>query len=65
MAGSVRRLIENLALVKPGRKTSGSLSEAAKAALGLEVPIAEVLDHTLGPVAPRGTGAASSDGVHG
>jgi hypothetical protein len=65
MAGRLRKLIENLAVVKPGRKTSRSLSDAAKAAFGLDVPIAEVLDNTLGPVAPRGKGAASSDGVHG
>jgi len=65
MAGRLRRLIENLAVVKPGGKTSRSLSDAAKAALGLNVPMAEVLDNTLGPVAPRSTGAASSDGVHG
>jgi hypothetical protein len=61
MAGRLRRLIETVAVVKPGRKTSGSLSEAAKAALGLNVPITEVLDNTLGPVAPRGTGAVSAD----
>jgi hypothetical protein len=61
MAGSLRRLIENLALVKPGRKTSGSLSEAAKAALGLNVPIGEVLDNTLGPAARRSARAASAD----
>jgi hypothetical protein len=61
MAGSLRRLIENLAVVKPGRKTSSSLSEAAKAALGLNVPIAEVLDNTLGPGAPRSAGAAAAD----
>jgi hypothetical protein len=63
MAGRLRRLIENLAVVKPGRKTSRSLSDTAKATLGLNVPIAEVLDNTLGPIAPRGTGVASSDGV--
>ena len=61
MAGRLRRLIETLAVAKPGRKTSRSLSEAAKAALGLSVPIAEVLDNTLGPVAPRSTGAAGVD----
>ena len=65
MAGRLRRLIENLAVIKPGCKTSAALSEAAKAALGLDVPIAEVLENTLGPVAPRATDAASSDGVHG
>jgi hypothetical protein len=63
MAGHLRRLIENLAVVKPGRKTSRSLSDTAKATLGRNVPIAEVLDNTLGPIAPRGTGVASSDGV--
>ena len=63
MAGNLRRLIENLAVVKPGRKTSRSLSEAAKAALGIDVPIAEVLDNTLGPTAPGGAGAASADGA--
>ena len=51
MAGSLRRLIEDLAVVKPGRKTSRSLSDAAKAALGLDLPIADVLDNTLGPAA--------------
>ena len=54
MAGSLRRLIENLAVVKPGRKTSRTLSQAAKAALGIDMPIVEVLDHTLGPGAPDG-----------
>ena len=63
MAGSLRRLIENLAVVKPGRKTSRSLSDAAKAALGLSVPISEVLDNTLGPAAAPGTGAAPADGT--
>ena len=63
MASSLRRLIENLAVVKPGRKTSRSLSDAAKAALGMEVPIAEVLDNTLGPVAQDGTRPASAGGV--
>jgi hypothetical protein len=63
MAGSLRRLIENLAVVKPGRKTSRSLSDAAKTALGMDVPIAEVLDNTLGPTAARDTGAASGDGM--
>ena len=63
MAGSLRRLIENLAVVKPGRKTSRSLSDAAKAALGLNVPITEVLDNTLGPAPARGAGAVSADGV--
>ena len=61
MAGSLRRLIENLAAVKPGRKTSRALSEAAKAAVGLNVPMAEVLDNTLGPAAPRSAEAASPD----
>jgi hypothetical protein len=51
MAHSLRRLIEDLAVVKPGLKTSRSMSDAAKAALGLDVPITEVLDHTLGPAA--------------
>jgi hypothetical protein len=63
MASSLRRLIENLAVVKPGRKTSGSLSDAAKAALGMDVPIADVLDHTLGPGTRDGTGAASAGGM--
>lgn len=62
MAGSLRRLIENLAVVKPGRKTSRSLSDAAKAALGMDVPIVEVLDNTLGATAPA-AGATSADGV--
>jgi hypothetical protein len=63
MASGLRRLIENLAVVKPGRKTSRSLSEAAKAALGMDVPIAEVLDNTLGPTAPDGARAAAVDGA--
>jgi hypothetical protein len=63
MASGLRRLIENLAVVKPGRKTSRSLSEAAKAALGMDMPIVEVLDNTLGATAPGGPGAASADGV--
>ena len=62
MASSLRRLIEDLAVIKPGRKTSRSLSDAAKAALGMDVPIVEVLDNTLGPVARDGTGAASAGG---
>ena len=60
MAGRLRRLIETVAVVKPGRKTSRSISDAAKAALGVEVPIAEVLDNTLGPAEPRSVGAASA-----
>jgi hypothetical protein len=63
MASSLRRLIETIAVVKPGRKTSGSLSEAAKAALGLDVPIAEVLDNTLGPIAPPGGSAPAAPGT--
>jgi hypothetical protein len=63
MASSLRRLIESLAVVKPGRKTSRSLSEAAKAALGIDVPIVEVLDNTLGASAPDGAGAAAGDGM--
>jgi hypothetical protein len=55
MAGSLRRLIEDLAVAKPG-KTSRSMSDAAKAALGLDVPITDVLDHTLGPAAPGARG---------
>ena len=62
MASSLRRLIEELAVVKPGRKTSRSLSDAAKAALGLDVPITDVLDNTLGP-AGRGGSAASAEAV--
>ena len=61
MASSLRRLIENLAVIKPGRKTSRSVSDAAKAALGMDVPLVEVLDNTLGPVVPGGAGAASAD----
>jgi hypothetical protein len=53
MAGSLRRLIEDLAVVKPGGKTSRSMSDAAKAALGLDLPITDVLDNTLG-AAPKG-----------
>ena len=63
MASSLRRLIENLAVVKPGRKTSRTLSQAAKAALGMDVPIVEVLDNTLGPVASDGAGAAAAEGM--
>jgi hypothetical protein len=63
MASGLRRLIEHLAVVKPGRKTSRTLSQAAKAALGMDVPIDEVLDNTLGPVAADGTGAASAAGM--
>jgi hypothetical protein len=59
MAGSLRRLIEDLAVVKPGRKTSRSMSDAAKAALGLEVPITDVLDNTLGPAARRTVSGAA------
>lgn len=53
MASSLRRLVESLAVVKPGRKTSRTLSQAAKAAVGMDVSIVEVLDNTLGPIAPR------------
>ena len=61
MASSLRRLIEELAVVKPGRKASRSMSDAAKAALGLDVPVTEVLDNTLGPAAQRaGAGAAEA-----
>jgi hypothetical protein len=57
MASSLRRLIEDLAVVKPGRKTSRSMSDAAKAVLGLDVPITEVLDNTLGPAAQPASAA--------
>ena len=61
MAGSLRRLIEDLAVVKPGRKTSRSLTDAAKATLGLDLPITDVLDNTLGPAAQAaGAGAAEA-----
>jgi hypothetical protein len=63
MASSLRRLIENLAVVKPGRKTSRALTQAAKTALGMDVPLVEVLDHTLGAPAPAGAGAAAVDGT--
>jgi hypothetical protein len=62
MASSLRRLIEELAVVKPGRKTSRSLSDAAKAALGRDMPIVEVLDNTLGPAA-QAPAAASIERV--
>src|SRR5262245_41619668 len=62
VASSLRRLIEELAVVKPGRKTARSLSDSAKAALGMDVPIAEVLDNTLGPAA-QGASAASAEHV--
>jgi hypothetical protein len=52
MAGLLRRLIEDLAVAKPGRKTSRSLDEATEAARGLKVTITDVLDNTLGPPAP-------------
>ena len=60
MASSLRRLIEDLAVVKPGRKTSRSARDAAKAALGLDVPITEVLDNTLGRAAPRADAATAA-----
>jgi hypothetical protein len=63
MAGSLRRLIENLAVAKPGRKTSRALSQAAKAALGMDVPIAEVLDNTLGSAAPENASPTAVDGI--
>ena len=62
MVSSLRRLIEDLAVVKPGRKTSRSMSDAAKAALGLDLPIADVLDNTLGPAA-QGAGAVAAAAV--
>ena len=58
MASSLRRFIEDVAVVKPGRKASRSMSDAAKAALGLDLPITEILDNTLGPAA-AGAGAAT------
>lgn len=61
MASSLRRFIEDVAVVKPGRKSSRSMSDAAKAALGLDLPITEVLDNTLGPAAAgAGAGAAAT-----
>ena len=63
MAGGLRRLIEHFAVVKPGRKTSRTLSDAAKAALGLDVPVVEVLDNTLGPAAARDARAPSGNGM--
>jgi hypothetical protein len=61
MASSLRRLIEALAVVQPGRKTSRSMSDAAKAALGLDLPITVALDNTLGPGAQAaGAGAAQA-----
>jgi hypothetical protein len=62
MASSLRRLIEDLAAVKPRRKSSRSMSDAAKAALGLDLPITEVLDNTLGPAA-RGTGVGPAEAM--
>jgi hypothetical protein len=62
MAGSLRRLIEDLAVIKPGRKTSRSMSDVAKAALGLDVPITEVLDHTLGPASREARAGAVQAG---
>ena len=59
MASSLRRLIEEFAVVKPGRKTARSLSDSAKAALGLNVPIAEILDNTLGPAAQAASAASA------
>ena len=63
MAGSLRRLIENVAVLKPRGKTSRALSQAAKAALGMDVPVIEVLDHTLGTPAPAGASPAAVDGA--
>ena len=64
MASSLRRLIEDLAVAKPGRKTSRSMSDAAKAALGLDLPITEVLDNTLGPAAqPSGAAKREAPGA--
>ena len=60
MASSLRRLIEDLAAVKPRRKSSRSMSDAAKAALGLDLPITEVLDNTLGRAAPRADAATAA-----
>jgi hypothetical protein len=62
MATSLRRLIEELAVVKPGRKTARSLSDSAKAAMGMDVPIADVLDNTLGPAA-QAASAVSPEGA--
>ena len=62
MASGLRRLIEELAVVKPGRKTSRSMSDAAKVALGLDVPTTEILDNTLGPAA-QGAGAGAAEAV--
>lgn len=63
MASSLRRLIEQLAVVKPA-KASRSTSEAAKAAFGLDVPITEVLDNTLGP-AGQSAAATAAQGPTG
>jgi hypothetical protein len=61
MASGLRTLIEDLAVVKPARKASRCMSDAAKTALGLDLPITEVLDNTLGPAAQRaGAGAAET-----
>jgi hypothetical protein len=62
MASSLRRLIEELAVVKPGRKTARSLSDSAKAAMGMDVPIADVLNNTLGPAA-QAANAVSPEGA--
>ena len=64
MASGLRRLIEEFAVVKPGRKTSRPLSDTAKAALGRNVPIVEVLDNTLGPAAPA-AGVVAAESVTG
>jgi hypothetical protein len=62
MASGLRRLIEELAVVKPGRKAARSLSDSAKAALGMDVPIAEVLDNTLGAAAQAASAASAKSG---
>jgi hypothetical protein len=60
MASSLRRLIEDLAVLKPGRKATRSMSDAAKGSLGLDLSITEVLDNTLGPPA-QGAGAGAAE----
>jgi hypothetical protein len=63
MASSLRRLIEDLAVMKPGRKASRSMSDAAKGSLGLDLSITEVLDNTLGPAAQRAGAGAGQAGT--
>jgi hypothetical protein len=63
MASGLRTLIEDLAVVKPGRKAGRSMSDAAKAALGPDLPVTQILDNTLGPAAQRAGARAAAAGT--